>query len=114
MITQIKTFNILGTEFDMDTLNDIANHGMSAGFNGFIYTSELIELFDKNEDEIFDVLDSTADELDLKSGMELIINSLTKNDDYYDMQDIKTKSVWMYVELKAVELLVSNGHKDWA
>ena len=113
MTTLTKTFNILGQEFEMDELNDIANHGMSAGVSGFIYSSELADVFDKYEDDIFDCLDTYADDIGEKSGMQLVIDYITRDDEHYTMQDIKEKSVWMCVELKAVELLVSNNHKDW-
>ena len=111
--TSVKTFTILDQEFDMDALNDIAKHGCEAGVSGFIYSSELHDVFDKHEDKIFDYLDDYADQLGEKSGMQMIINYLTRDDDYYCMQDIKEKAVWMYVELNAVDLLLRNEHPDW-
>ena len=37
-----------------DELRDITRHGLSGGVSGFIYTSELRELFGDYEDEILD------------------------------------------------------------
>jgi hypothetical protein len=112
-VTTVKTFTILDQEFDMDALNDIANHGCEAGVSGFIYSSELHDVFDKYEDKIFDYLDEYADELGNKSGMQMVIDYITSDDDYYCMQDIKEKAVWMYVELFARDLLIRNEHPDW-
>ena len=106
--TATKTFEILGHEFDLDQLADITNHGMSGGVSGFIYSSELAHIFDNHEDDIFDLLDTYADDLGFKSGMNMIINSLTEDDEFYTMQDIKEAAVWMYVELTAYDLLCSN------
>ena len=37
---------------DMDEVNDIVNHGIAGGFNGFIYTYELNEFFNEFENEL--------------------------------------------------------------
>lgn len=113
-IATAQTFTILGQEFDMDALNDIATHGCAAGVSGFIYSTELCECFDANEDDIWNFLDEYAFDLGEKSGMQMVIDYVTRDDDFYTMQDIKEKAVWMYVELFAVQLLQRNGHPDWA
>ena len=112
-VTAVKTFTILDQEFDMDALHDIATHGCQAGVSGFIYSSELHDVFDKYEDDIFEFLDGYADELGEKSGTQMVIDYVTRDDEYYTMQDIKEKAVWMYVELFARDLLISNEHSDW-
>ena len=110
----MQTFDILGHEFDMDALNDIATHGCAAGVPGFIYCSELADVFDKNEDDIWKFLDEHAFDLGEKSGMQMVIDSLIcSGDDYYTMQIVKERAVWMFVELFAVQLLQRNGHPDW-
>ena len=113
-IATVQTFDILGHEFDMDALNDIATHGCVAGVSGFIYSSELADVFDKNEDDIWNFLDEYAFDLGEKSGMQMVVDYVTRDDDFYTMQDIKEKAVWMFVELFAVQLLQRNGHPDWA
>ena len=40
----------------IDTLKDVANHGAEGGFHGFIYFVETKDFFDKNHEEIFDLL----------------------------------------------------------
>lgn len=110
----MQTFDILGHEFDMDALHDIATHGCAAGVSGFIYSSELADVFDENEDDIWSFLDEFAFDLGEKSGIQMVINYVTKDDPFYTMQDVKEKAVWMFVELFAVQLLQRNGHPDWA
>ena len=39
---------------DNDEVIDITNHGITGGFNGFIYTYEINEFFDEFENEIED------------------------------------------------------------
>ena len=51
-----QMFTILDREFDIDELQDIVNHGMSAGVGGFIYTRECVEKFNENDDEIEEYL----------------------------------------------------------
>ena len=109
--TTVQTFDILGHEFDLDALNDIATHGMAAGVSGFIYSSELHDVFEKHEEDIWNFLDDYAYCTDSKSGIQMVIDIL--KDDFYTMQDIKEKAVWMFVELFAVQLLQRNGHPDW-
>ena len=74
---------------------------------------QFVAMGDKYEDKIFDYLDEYADELGNKSGMQMVIDYVTRDDDYYTMQTIKEKAVWMYVELNAVDLLIRNEHPDW-
>ena len=48
-----RLFDALNERFDdIDEVKDIARHGMSGGFNGFIYTGEVRDFFLKYEDEI--------------------------------------------------------------
>lgn len=113
--TLTKTFTILDHEFDIDQLNEIATHGMSQGVNGFIYSSELHDIFERHEHVILDALDSYADDIGASSAMSMITESIQRGDDehHYTMQDIKETAVWMYVEMVAHNILVENEHPDW-
>ena len=114
-IAPMQTFNILGHEFDMDALNDIATHGMDAGVSGFIYSSELHDLYQEHEDTIMDYLDEYAVELGEDNGFQMVLNSMGRRGIESDsLQIIKEHIVWMFVELFAVQLLQRNGHPDWA
>ena len=115
MTTATQQFTILDREFEVDELKDIANHGMSGGVSGFIYSTELMECYDKHEDTILDCLDASADNAGEQSGMQMVIDALTSKDEdiYYSMQDVKELAVWMYVEHKAWEILVAIEHPDF-
>ena len=104
----LTTF-ILGREFTIDELEDIANHGCSGGVGGFIYTSELNEIFDRNEDEIMDYLD------EFYSGSEgcSAVEGISKRDDVEDMDSFRTMAVWLFVELKAHDFLTEIKHPNW-
>ena len=67
--TAQATFTVLNHEFETDQLVDIANHGMAGGVSGFIYSTELAELFEEHEEEIFNYLDATAFDLGEPSGI---------------------------------------------
>ena len=54
----IKMHTILGEEFTIDELRDIANYGADTGVHGFIYSTELADKFDANEYAIEDYLDT--------------------------------------------------------
>ena len=98
-----KTYTILDTEFDIDELKDIVNHGMSAGVSGFIYTRECVDKFDANDDEIQDYLSDWY--YDNIGGDEGSFAYFAK--DVEDITQLKNKLVWAYVELKAHDILCS-------
>lgn len=113
--TTVQTFDILGHEFDMDALNDIATHGMAQGVSGFIYSSDLHDLYEEHEDTIMAYLDEHAFDLGEENGFRMVLNSMDRRGIEYDtLQIFKENAVWMFVELFAVQLLQRNGHPDWA
>lgn len=105
---------ILGVEMDTDQLVDIVNHGIAQGVPGFIYSTELMEIFDSNEDKILNYLDEQAFDMGEQSGIQMVINAVTKRDDdcFYSMQDVKEMAVWMYVELIAYRILTDLKHSS--
>ena len=83
-------FDALAERFDdMDEIKDVAEYGCAAGVNGFIYSTELAEFFDKYEDEIEDELDT----YDLK------YTDLVDTSGHYTMQTLKEAAVWCIVEM---------------
>ena len=98
-----KLYTILDHEFELDELKDIVNYGMSAGVPGFIYTRNLVECFDENDDEIQDYLSDWYH--DNIGGDEGSFAYFAK--DVEDITQLKNKLVWSYVELKAHEILCS-------
>ena len=92
---------ILGEEFDIDELRDIAEHGMSAGVSGFIYYRETTAKFDDNDDEIQDFLSDWY--YDCIGGDEGSFAYFARQCE--DITQLKQKLVWAYVELKAQSIL---------
>lgn len=86
------------TEFreTVQTAQDICNHGISGGFSGFIYYSETVDFFNRNETRITDYFE---DRFVKSEFLELIREKL-------DISDIVERTtyainfyVWLYVEL---------------
>ena len=97
---------ILGEEFDIDELNDIVNHGMSAGVSGFIYTRDCVNKFNEHDDEIEEYL---SDWYHDNMGENNYIGAIASNGTFSvgSVDELMTKMVWAYVELKAHDILCS-------
>ena len=90
--------------FEIDELKDIVNHGMSAGVPMFTYTKDCVAWFDENEDTIEEYLsDWYFDTL----GERNYLAALCTDTEPGSIDELKTKMVWTYVELKAHEILCS-------
>jgi len=71
---------------DIDEISDVTNYGCAAGVSGFIYSSELADVFDEYEDQLEDLLDS---------------NDIKYTDlvpDFETLQQVKEAAVWYAVE----------------
>ena len=99
-------FTILDHEFDIDELRDIVNHGMSAGVSGFIYTRDCVDKFNEHDDEIEEYLSDWYHE---NMGENNYISAISSSGDYpvCSIDELKNRMVWMYVELKAQEILIT-------
>ena len=87
-----RLFAALEERFDnIDEVRDIARHGMSGGFSGFIYSSELHEFYDKYEDDIEEYL--------YEMGIKL--HELVDTEEFYSIQELKEKSIWCCIDLWA-------------
>ena len=105
-----RMYTILDTEFDVDTLKDIINHGMSSGCGGFIYTSECVAKFDEYDDEIQDYLSDWV--YDNIGGDATSFQYFAS--DCEDISQLKNRLLWSYVELKAFDLLNEAGIEVWS
>ena len=99
-------YTILDSEFDVDTLKDIVNHGMSAGVSGFIYTRDCVNKFNEHDDEIEEYL---SDWYHDNMGENNYIGAIASNGTFSvgSVDELMTKMVWAYVELKAHDILCS-------
>ena len=104
-----RTYTLLGHEFDIDKLKDIADHGMAMGVSGFIYCHENTALFDEYDDEIQDYLSDWVH--DNIGGDEGSFSYFAK--DVEDITQLKNKLVWAYMELKAYDCLIDARHPDY-
>ena len=53
---------------------------MGMGVSGFIYSTELHDLYEKHEDTILDYLDEQASELRGELGLQMVVNAITGRD----------------------------------
>ncbi len=73
---------------DIDEVRDISNHGITGGFSGFIYSTELAEFFDRYEDDIAEHLED----------MGITVSDLVEDETCWTFQEMKERSVWIVVE----------------
>ena len=98
--------------FTVDELKDIVMHGMSAGVSGFIYTKDCVQWFDENEDEIEEFLSDWYHDV---MGEDNYIGAIASGDwgtsqfSVCSIDELKTRMVWTYVELKAHAILLEQG-----
>ena len=82
-----------------------------AGVSGFIYSSELHDLYQEHEDTIMSYLDEHAFDLGEDNGFRMVLNSMDRRGSSTTPCCLQREAVWMFVELFAVQLLL-NGHPD--
>ena len=99
--TLSRSVDILNRTFEYDELCDIAQYGANAGVSGFIYSSELYDVFNTYETIIMDYLEDFADSCYGKSAEAMIVDRLDCDD--WTMQSFRELAVWMYLELRAQE-----------
>ena len=86
-MTNLET--ALNTRFDDPSeVCDVANHGITGGFSGFIYSTELAEFFDEHESDIEDLLHD----------MDITLNDIVQDPESWTYQEVKERSVWIAVE----------------
>ena len=104
--TITRSYTLLGREFDYDELIDVAQYGCQAGVNGFIYSSELYDVWVSHGETIADYLEEFANSCFDKSWEAMIVDQLDCDD--WTMQELKEKAIWCYLELRAQEETVDD------
>ena len=107
-IFEAQDSNERDASFDVDTLQDIVNHGMSAGFPMFTYTRDNIQWFDENSDTIEEYLSDWY--MDNMGEANYIFAMTEGHPEIASIDALKQHMVWSYVELKAFEILSENGY----
>ena len=113
MVNEEPVFTILDHEFEADELVDIVDHGMSAGVSGFIYTRDCVDKFNEHDDEIEEYLSDWHHDC---MGEDNYIGAIASSGTYPvgSIDELKTRMVWSYVELKANDILVNTiKHPDY-
>ena len=100
--TLTRSYDILNRTFEYDELQDIAQHGANAGVSGFIYSSELYDVWEVYHTIITDYLEEFAQDCLNKTWEAMIVDTLDCDD--WTMQELKEKAIWCYLELRAQEI----------
>jgi hypothetical protein len=109
-MTTATMHTILDVEFDTDELKDIVNHGMSGGVSGFIYTRDCVDKFNEHDDEIEEYLsDWWYDNMGERDYIGMISDGGHRQHPVGSIDELKTRMVWTYVELKAYDILSELG-----
>ena len=74
---------------DASEISDIVNHGIQGGFNGFIWTHEVVDFFDNHEEEIYSYLNDCG----------FGLHDFTKQNPGSTISTLKVDMVWAMVEL---------------
>jgi len=105
-------YEILGVMFELDELRNIVNHGMRQGVSGFIYSSDLYDIFQEHESTITDYLDGFCEDNFNQSMWSYIAEQLSFDDQLWTKQEFIEYAVLLYVELRADEL-VNDVDGNW-
>ncbi len=89
--TMTRDVDLLGCSFEPDEIKDIAQHGCAGGVPGFIYSSELYDVFSRFEDTIMDYLEEFADSCMGITAEAMIVNAL--HDDEWTLQQFRGQAV---------------------
>lgn len=76
---------------------DIANHGADGGFPHITYTNEIVEIFNKYEDEIWQMVNDSANEYGAKDIADFI-GSFNRIDMAESFDGFKNLLVWFACE----------------
>mgnify|MGYP003150730109 CR=1 FL=1 len=85
---------------EAEDFKQISKHGIDAGFNGFIYYSDTIKFFDRNEELITDFLNQEADDL----GVDGMFKLFNKDYQCYSIDEFKNWASWYIAETVAHEI----------
>ena len=92
-----SAYDTIVNDYDLQTLNEIVNHGCQSGVCGkHIYYADTIKFFDNYEEEITDYIITCC-------GSECLANIFLAKDCNLDMY--KNDATWCYIELVAGHII---------
>ena len=92
-----SAYDTIVNDYDLQTLNEIVNHGCQSGVcSQHIYYADTIKFFDKYEDEIVDYIESNL-------GQDQLLDLFTNAN--FDLSCYKNDMTWCYIELVAMHII---------
>ena len=92
-----SAYDTIVNDYDLQTLNEIVNHGCQSGVcSQHIYYADTIKFFDKYEDEIVDYIESNL-------GQDQLLDLFTNAN--FDLSCYKNDMTWCYIELVASHII---------
>ncbi len=91
-------------EYTMEEIADIAQYGCASGFSHLTYYSDTNLLYDKHDEEIWDMLTNCTEDFGYKHELELIA-MLNGAEHVHDTMSLKNLLVWYIAEETAHNIL---------
>lgn len=98
------TFNEWFNENLKDSAEDISNHGADAGYQYITMTQECVELYERFESDIWEMLREDAESFGHENPMALVA-TFGRQDMLEDPDQLKNLLVWYACERRARELV---------
>ena len=90
------------------TLQDVTNHGASAGFSGFIYYSDTVKFFKNNRAQIVELVNEYAQEFG-QSPVEFVASFNCLNGNYSDIEGQNEIGRALYGRLESDDTQIPNA-----
>ena len=84
-------------DLEDETIIDAGQHGADAGWPGFTYYKDTVEFYDKNHDDIWELLNQVADDMGEKGPIALIA-TFGRADSIVDDDTFKNLLSWFALE----------------
>ena len=92
-----SAYDTIVDTYDIETLNDIVNHGCQSGVaHSHVYYKDTLDFFDTFELEIVDYIETTL-------GQDTLVELFKSN--YCDLTHYKNSVTWCYIELIAMQIV---------
>jgi hypothetical protein len=85
------------SELDDTEIIDAGTHGADAGWSGFTYNEDAANFYDANEENIYELLNQTADEMGYKS-VDALVATFTRSDMLATPEGRKVLLAWFALE----------------
>lgn len=66
------TFAVIEQGLEVESFEDVVNHGINGGFSGFIYYSDTTAFYNRHKDDIWELAIDQADEMGNSNVFEMI------------------------------------------